>query len=145
MSNVLPSEAIAKEIFELELNPKALLLNELTDSVLQPQEGLKNLNLSADATQWTKSLTTIETLTIIQALAHSLQAELIRNSEEQKLEDPQDQFSFAEFRAEQGHQTCPCGDMDVYSCAGECGFLDTAIFGVIPQPLTGVDLDNFDY
>lgn len=85
MSNVLPSEAIAKEVFELESTPKALLLNELTDSVLQAQEGIKVLNLSSDATQWIKSLTMIDTLTIIECLAHSLKSNLILDMEQQKL------------------------------------------------------------
>lgn len=126
MSNVLPSEAIAKEVFDLELTPKAMLLNELTDTVLEAQEGFKILKLSADATQWIKSLTLIDTLTIIECLAHSLKSNLILDMEQQKLEDAADELSFGEYRVEQGYEECPCGDMDVYSCAGECGWGDAA-------------------
>lgn len=123
MSNLLPSEAIANEVFGLGFIQKSMLLHELTDSVFESQEGLKALQLSADATQWAKSLTTIETLTIIQCLAHSLQAQLIRHQDDQKANC---QISFAEYRQEQGHESCPCGDMDVFSCAGECGWGDAA-------------------
>jgi hypothetical protein len=35
-----------------------------------------------------------------------------------------EELSFTEYRVQQGHETCPCGDMDVYSCAGECGWGD---------------------
>ena len=37
-----------------------------------------------------------------------------------------EEISFLEFRVEQGYEECPCGDMDVYSCAGECGWGDAA-------------------
>ena len=120
MSNVLPSEAIAKEVFDLELTPKAVLLNELTDSVLEAQEGFKVLNLSADATQWIKSLTIIDTLTIIECLAHSLKSHLILDSEQQKLEDATDELR------EELYEFCPCGDMGAMDCAGECGDLEEA-------------------
>jgi len=126
VSNLLPSEAIANEVFGLDLTPKAMLLNELTDSVLETQEGLKILNLSSDATQWVKSLTTSEALTIIQCLAHSLCEQLRLDQEQEKLEDAAFELSFGEYRIEQGYEDCPCGDMDVYSCAGECGWGDAA-------------------
>ncbi|NMF60158.1 hypothetical protein [Pseudanabaena yagii] len=116
MSNVLPSEAIAKEVFSLELTPQAVLLNELTDSVLQAQEGFKVLNLSADATQWIKSLTIIDSLTIIECLAHSLKSHLILDSEQQKLEDAADELR------EELYEFCPCGDLPAEQCDGEaCG------------------------
>lgn len=41
-------------------------------------------------------------------------------------ENKEEDFTFAEYRIEQGHEACPCGDMDVYSCAGECGWGDAA-------------------
>ena len=126
MSNLLPSEAIANEVFGLEATPKAMLLNELTDTVLEAQEGFKVLNLSSDATQWVKSLTIIETLTIIECLAHSIKSSLMLDMEQQKLEDAAVELSFGEYRVEQGFEECPCGDMDVYSCAGECGWGDAA-------------------
>ena len=34
--------------------------------------------------------------------------------------------NFAEYRRDQGYETCPCGDMDVGYCAGECGEGDAA-------------------
>ena len=34
---------------------------------------------------------------------------------------PQATSTFAEYRADQGHEYCPCGDMDVFYCGGECG------------------------
>lgn len=110
MSNVLPSEAIANEVFALELTPKAMLLNELTDSVLEAQEGFKVLNLSSDATQWIKSLTIIDTLTIIEYLAHSLKSSLILDMEQQKLEDAADELR------EPLYEFCPCGDMGALDC-----------------------------
>jgi hypothetical protein len=116
MSNVLPSEAIANEVFALEQTPKAMLLNELTSTVLEAQEGFKILNLSADATQWIKSLTVIDTLTIIECLAHSLKSHLILDSEQQKLEDA------AEELREDLYKFCPCGDLPAEQCDGEmCG------------------------
>jgi hypothetical protein len=149
MSNVLPSEAIANEVFGLESTPKAMLLNELTDSVLQAQEGFKTLTLSSDATQWVKSLTIIDTLTVIECLAHSIKSNLMLDPIEQKIAENErkidalladalsfteyerkidallaDALSFTEYRVQQGHETCPCGDMDVYSCAGQCGWGD---------------------
>ena len=36
------------------------------------------------------------------------------------------EMTFAEYRLEQGNEECPCGDMDVLSCAGECGWGDAA-------------------
>ena len=121
MSNVLPSEAVASEIFALSKKQSAMLLTELIESVSEAQEGWEILPLSADATQWLKALTTIEKLTIIQVLAHSLQAELINETE------PLHPVTFAEYRADHlGCENCPCGDMDVYSCAGECGWGDAA-------------------
>ena len=118
MSNVLPSEAIANEVFGLEATPKAMLLNELTDSVLEAQEGFKVLNLSSDATQWVKSLTIIDTLTIIECLAHSIKSSLMLDMEQQKLEDAADELR------EPIYAFCPCGDMGAMDCAGECGFND---------------------
>jgi hypothetical protein len=116
MSNVLPSEAIANEVFALEQTPKAMLINELTSSVLEAQEGFKILNLSADATQWIKSLTVIDTLTIIECLAHSLKSHLILDSEQQKLEDAADELR------EPLYEFCPCGDLPADQCDGEmCG------------------------
>jgi hypothetical protein len=117
MSNVLPSEAIAKEVFALELTPKAMLLNELTDSVLEAQEGFKILNLSSDATQWVKSLTVIDTLIIIESLSRSLVSDLMFDREQQKLEDAADELGVSLYKF------CPCGDMGAMDCAGECEWI----------------------
>ena len=144
MSNVLPSEAIAQEVFNLDPTPKAMLLNELASTVLEAQEGLQMLPLSADATQWIKSLTLIDSLTIIECLAHSLKSKLIFDLEKKNSDDGAWERSFAEFRAEQGHETCPCGDMDVYSCSGCDDFIETFI-DILPDDLTGIDLGNFNY
>ena len=38
----------------------------------------------------------------------------------------EEETTFMEYRIEQGCEECPCGDMDVYSCAGECGWGDAA-------------------
>jgi hypothetical protein len=114
----LPTELVASEIFSLGKKSTSMLLSELTSIVAQTQEGLEILALSADATQWLKALTTVDALSMIQVLSHSLQAELIHERE------PLHPATFAEFRADQGCEFCPCGDMDVYACSGECGETD---------------------
>jgi hypothetical protein len=91
-----------------------MLLNELTDSVLEAQDGFKILNLSSDATQWVKSLTVIDTLIIIESLSRSLASDLMFDREQQKLEDAADELR------EPLYEFCPCGDMVVMDCAGEC-------------------------
>lgn len=122
----LPSETVASEIFSLGKKQTSMLLSELTEIVAQSQEGLEILELSADATQWLKALTTIDALSMIQVLSHSMQADLMNELESLH------PFNFAEYRADQGCEFCPCGDMDVYSCAGECeSFADIDIDLVI--------------
>lgn len=37
-----------------------------------------------------------------------------------------EETSFMQYRIDQGNEQCPCGDMDVYFCAGECGWGDAA-------------------
>ena len=113
----LPSNAIASEILGLDYIQKSVLLNELADSILESQEGSKSLNLSADATQWCRAATVAELLAIIQAIAYSLREELLHS---EKLSIATKEISFCQYRADQGHEFCPCGDLFVYQCSGSC-------------------------
>ncbi len=73
----LPHE-VAMEISELPSIGKSLLMHELSDRVLEAMDGLLILDLSATTTQWLKSLTTLETLQLVQNLSLMLMSEVKR-------------------------------------------------------------------
>ena len=75
LSICLPQE-VAAEICQLSPIAKALLLVESSDQVLETIDGFLVLDLSATTTQWLKSLTTIQTLQLVENLSLMLMSEV---------------------------------------------------------------------
>ncbi len=71
LAEYLPRDVI-KEIDSLEPISKAILLVELTEEILENQDGFLELQLSATSTQNIKALTTHQTLELSEYLCLSL-------------------------------------------------------------------------
>lgn len=67
---------VAEEILTLSTASKAMLLLEIADEVNEKLPEFPCLDLSATSTQWLKSLSTIESLQLIQSLSQSMLLEI---------------------------------------------------------------------
>lgn len=76
--NVVVPHDSALEICELPAISKAMLICELIDEVIERIDGFPALDLSATTTQWLKSITTRESLQVIENLALQLISEVKR-------------------------------------------------------------------
>ena len=76
LSEILPRE-VFQEIDSLENLPKALLLMDLAQEIIEAIDGFLHCPLSATTTQNLKALTTIERLKLSEHLCASLFSDLI--------------------------------------------------------------------
>lgn len=76
LASTLPRDVI-QEIDTLDNLPKAILLGEMVDEIIESTDGFLHCPLSATSTQNLKALTTLERLKLSQHLCSSLINDLL--------------------------------------------------------------------